>query len=162
MSPKALPAELGLLVLDHIGSEGDKIGFLPERDTDYLATLHNCALVCKDWLPLARKYTFRTVYISNTVKLEAIEEVFQANPSLRPLVHTLNLTAGPMLPLSSILIFLRNESRVVRLFIRFLKIERLAQNVGPRLAAHGGECGALAADCLKRREAHCCSLGLGA
>lgn len=82
--------ELGLVVIDILGSEDSESEFLSHAHS--LRALCNCALVCKDWLYRSRVNIYRTVYIQDTCGLESLERTFTMQPSLRTLVESIKLS----------------------------------------------------------------------
>lgn len=84
---RPLPAEVGLLVIDNVGSEGEIV--YEHKDAEYLRTLSNCALVCKEWLPGSRRYLFRTIYVQSRRGLGSLRTAFQAKLSPRDFVTAL-------------------------------------------------------------------------
>ena len=91
MVARPLPAELGLLVIDHIGADADKdYGWV--SDAKYLKTLRICALVCKDWLHRSRFYLLWSIYIQDKAGFESLKTTFHDNPSFRHLVRVIYVT----------------------------------------------------------------------
>ena len=91
MVKRPLPAELGLLAIDHIGVDADN-DYHSKWAAEYLRTLCICALVCKEWTHRSRLYLFRSVYIQGKAQLDTLQTTFRRNPSFRDLVRAIHVT----------------------------------------------------------------------
>ena len=56
-----------------------------------LATLSKCALVCREWRPLAQMNFFDTVIVRNRTMLSQLKSLLSRSPHLRGYVHRLTL-----------------------------------------------------------------------
>ena len=93
MLPRTLPPELGLFVIDHLGSERDKFfPFGPPFNADHVEALRQCALTCRDWLRWSRINLYHTVYFKNRRSIAAFRTTLEQNAYLRELVWTLRTT----------------------------------------------------------------------
>ncbi|PIL22878.1 hypothetical protein GSI_15574 [Ganoderma sinense ZZ0214-1] len=70
-----LPVEIEENVIDQL--EGD------------FASLRNCALTCRAWVPRSRTLLLRAVRIATRSSWNDVEDYFEANPDMRPLVQSL-------------------------------------------------------------------------
>ena len=92
MVKRPLPAELGLLVIDHIGVDADE-DYHDISEADYLRTLCICNLVCKDWIHRSRLHLFRSIYIEDKAGFNTLQTTFRKTPSFRYLVRAIHVTA---------------------------------------------------------------------
>ena len=105
MSPKrVLPAEIGLLVIDQLGLEGDespepdRIGRRDLKKAYYMYALYNCALTCKEWLHRSRINLYRTVHIYSDRSLASISWTLVQMPWLGRCVRTLRVDIDATYP----------------------------------------------------------------
>ncbi len=56
---------------------------------DHPASLRNCSLTCRAWLPRSRFHLFGTIRIRTKSVLDAVLDYFQAKPHMRTLVRSL-------------------------------------------------------------------------
>ena len=87
--PTLLP-EIGLLVIDELGSEERSETFFP--GAYHLHALASCARTCKDWLHRSRVNLYRTIYITDRYSIKSLRHAFSTIPSLPALVETVKST----------------------------------------------------------------------
>lgn len=86
-----LPCELGVHVIEHLGSEEhDSI-----RRAHNLRAIAVFARICPAWLYPGRRQLYRTVYIQDCDALLSLGRTLTATPSLRRFVEVLNVMEEP-------------------------------------------------------------------
>lgn len=78
--------EIGLLVIDHLGSE--ELWDIHIWDAYHLRALARCARACKDWLHRSRVNLYRTIYVTDRDSIRSLRHAFAVNPSLSALVES--------------------------------------------------------------------------
>lgn len=77
MFQQTLPIELLELLLYHVSED--------------LATLKSCTLVCRTWLPDARRFLFHTVKLDDHTDYKQLLTTLKGSPVIRSYVRNLNL-----------------------------------------------------------------------
>ncbi|KAI1794828.1 hypothetical protein LXA43DRAFT_882924 [Ganoderma leucocontextum] len=62
---------------------------------DHFASIRNCSLTCRAWVPRSRFHLFGAVQITTGSALDAVLDYFQTNPHMRPLVRSLATAPTP-------------------------------------------------------------------
>ena len=94
---RILPTEIGLLVIDQLGFEGDeppepdRIGRRDLKKAYFMYALYNCALTCKEWLHCSRVNLYRTVHICSDRSLDSVRWTLTRIPWLQRCVRTLRV-----------------------------------------------------------------------
>ena len=109
MSPRPLPSELGLLVIDHLGSERSYLAghFGIDFNTGHAEALRHCALVCKDWLHRSRQNLYSIISVGTGRAWWAARATLEKYPELRAAVRVLRVWYTRGLPLWDVVLVMR-------------------------------------------------------
>ena len=109
MAPCTLPPELGLLVIDHLGSEEDEHpGDLWLEDAEHVHALRQCALTCRDWLHRSRLNLYRAIYLESRRGIRAARATLERYPAMRAAVRVLRVqNVSGSLPFWDVVLFMR-------------------------------------------------------
>ena len=114
MAPTLLPAEIGLVVIDQLGSE--IVSFDTVEDYEELSKLHKIlcvfATVCKDWVHRSRVNLYRVVRVGTSQDFSLLMRTLEAQPHLCKLVKDVRVYqtyATDTVPLHRILSMARSK-----------------------------------------------------
>ena len=107
MPPRTLPPELGLPVIDYLGSEENEYRPYSLTAQGHVHALRQCALVCKDWLHRSRLNLYRTIYVVDRRAWRAVRATLAQHPELRAVVRVLRVFYTRDLPFWDVVLFMR-------------------------------------------------------
>ena len=115
MPSRTLPPELGLLVIDHLGSESEQHPYFELKLPLHIHALRQCALTCRDWLHRSLLNLYRTIFISDQRALATLRTTLERRPVLRAAVRALCLSCSSGLRLWDTMLFMRTMPGVPHL-----------------------------------------------